>query len=252
MVRVADIYSYLDGIAPFSSAMDFDNCGILVGGGDQEVKKALITLDITHEAVEEGRRIGAQLFVSHHPVIFSPLKRLSAKSVPYRLAEERMAAICAHTNLDMAAKGVNVCLARKLGLQNIRGSFSVQPGACILWEGDLPAPMEPKEFALNVKECLHCEAVEWKEGKETIRTVAVCSGAGAEYMAEIQTAQAFVTGEAKHHEWLEASDQAFTMVAAGHYFTEIVVLEPLAVLLREQFPSVEWKVFYGKAPFKVL
>ena len=102
MAAIDEIYRYLNEIAPFSTAMDFDNAGFLVGDGKTEVTKALVTLDITAQSVRQAREKGAQLIVSHHPVIFHPLKRLLSNSVPYLLAKEGIGAICAHTNLDKA------------------------------------------------------------------------------------------------------------------------------------------------------
>ena len=116
MAAIDEIYRYLNEIAPFSTAMDFDNAGFLVGDGKTEVTKALVTLDITAQSVRQAREKGAQLIVSHHPVIFHPLKRLLSNSVPYLLAKEGIGAICAHTNLDMAPGGVNDCLAAALEL----------------------------------------------------------------------------------------------------------------------------------------
>ena len=252
MIRAEDIYSYIDTLAPFSTAMNFDNAGLLVGSGAQTVTKGLITLDITHEAVSRAEEIGAELLVSHHPVIFSPLKKLSAESVPYRLVGNGMAAICAHTNLDMAAAGVNFCLAQKLSLRNVRGVSEFCPGAYILWEGELPEPMDPERFASYVKEKLGCQAVELAAGKEQIRTVGLCSGAGAEYMDELENAQAFLTGEVKHHEWLAAREKEITLVCAGHYSTEVVVLEPLGASLRKRFPQIEWEVFLGEPPMRFI
>ena len=99
--------------------MDFDNAGLLVGDRTTPVTDALVALDITHEVVAEAKKAGVQVILSHHPVIFQPLKRLSSKDVPYQLASCGIAAICAHTNLDFASQGVNTCLARALELQEI-------------------------------------------------------------------------------------------------------------------------------------
>jgi GTP cyclohydrolase I len=117
MATTGDIYAFIDGFAPFQTAMSFDNPGLLVGDDNTEVTTALLSLDITPEVVREAAELGAQLIVSHHPVIFHPLKKLSKGSVPYLLAQHSITAICAHTNLDMAAGGVNDCLAERLGLK---------------------------------------------------------------------------------------------------------------------------------------
>ena len=111
MSTVKDIYNYIDKIAPFNSAMDFDNCGMLVGNYSAVVNKVLLSLDITSSVIQEAKEIGANLIISHHPVIFNPIKRLDSNSMPYLLAKNDINAICAHTNLDMVEGGVNSSLA---------------------------------------------------------------------------------------------------------------------------------------------
>ena len=119
-MTVEDIYHFLNEKAPFSTAEEWDNTGLLVGDPQREVARVLTVLDITPDAVEAAQRLGAQLIVSHHPVIFSPLRRLESSSIPYALAQADIAAVCAHTNLDRAAGGVNDTLASLLGLRSVQ------------------------------------------------------------------------------------------------------------------------------------
>lgn len=245
MTKVKNIYEFLDGWAPFSTAMSFDNAGLLAGNGEEEVQTVLLALDITPDVVREAVSCGAQLIVSHHPVIFDPLKRLTPDSAPWLLARHAIAAICAHTNLDLAPGGVNTCLAACLGLDNVR-PLSIDPpsGLPEALCGELPAAMEPREFALHVKNALGCERVEFTKGSAPVRTVGLCSGAGAFCMPDPQTSgvQAFVTGEAKHHELLAAVESGLTFVVAGHFHTEAVVLEPLRLQLSQQFSQVHFQL----------
>ncbi len=245
MTKVKNIYEFLDGWAPFSTAMSFDNAGLLAGNAEEEVQTVLLALDITPDVVREAVSCGAQLIVSHHPVIFDPLKRLTPDSAPWLLARHAIAAICAHTNLDLAPGGVNTCLAARLGLANVR-PLSMDPpsGLPEALCGELPAAMEPREFALHVKNALGCERVEYTQGSAPVRTVGLCSGAGAFCMPDPQTSgvQAFVTGEAKHHELLAAVESGLTFVVAGHFHTEAVVLEPLRLQLSQQFSQVHFQL----------
>ena len=123
MATVKDIYCAMDEWAPFETQMDFDNAGFLVGRGEAKADKVLVALDITQEVVEEAAKLGCQLIVSHHPVIFHPVKAVTDESVTGRtllaLTEAKIAAICCHTNLDAAQDGVNDCLAQALGLQEV-------------------------------------------------------------------------------------------------------------------------------------
>ena len=114
MVTVQDIYSFLNQLAPVRYQMDFDNSGLLVGDRTTEVTKVLLTLDITDAVIEEAAKVGAELIVSHHPLLFHPLKHVWAEDVIGRkviaLAMHGIAAICMHTNLDIADGGVNDAL----------------------------------------------------------------------------------------------------------------------------------------------
>lgn len=242
MTTVGEIYKVIDEIAPFSSALEFDNPGLLVGSAEQTVSTVLLALDITTEAVEEAAEVGAQLIVSHHPVIFHPLRSLSAESAPYQLARRGIAAICVHTNLDMAAEwGVNAALAEALQLSGLSaltkfGEFS---------ETLIGTAQErtPVEFAQFVKRQLDRPAVEYCAGSTPVRRVALCSGAGGEFVADAirAGADAFVTGEIKHHEWLMARESGLTVVCAGHFGTENIVLDRLQKLLQMRFPELTLK-----------
>lgn len=121
MSTVFDLYSAIDQFAPFSLSMDFDNTGILVGDRHQAVSKVLLALDCTMDVVNYAKEIGAQLIITHHPVIFHPIKRVNEDSVVYHLIRSQIAVISAHTNLDIAEDGVNDVLAQAIGLQNISG-----------------------------------------------------------------------------------------------------------------------------------
>lgn len=234
---VSDVFSFLDELAPFSYAMDFDNSGLLIGDPSQPVQKILVALDCTPSVIRAAEESGAQLIVTHHPVIFDPIKSVTAGSIPYRLASAGISVICAHTNLDLARDGVNDHLAHRLGLGCLEG---LTPIACTGRDKTpvteylgrisfLPSPMEPWDFARFVKERLGA-SVRFTPGCRPVRRVAVCGGAGADCLSDaIQAgADALVTSEVKHHIFLLAAQQGITLVDAGHFHTEDVVVEPLA------------------------
>lgn len=245
MTTVEEIYRFIDGFAPFSSAMDFDNPGLLAGSGAETITNALLSLDITPAVVREAAETGAQLIVSHHPVIFHPLRSLKPESAPYLLAQYRIAAICAHTNLDLAPGGVNTCLAERLGLQNIRVlKTDAHSGLPEALAGELRRETAPREFAGFVMSALGCDGLRYTDGGRSIRLVGLCSGGGADlvYDAAEFGCQAFVTGESKHNILLDAENMGVTLVDAGHFYTENVVLEPLRQKLRKAFPQVSFRL----------
>lgn len=243
MTTTGDIFRFIDGFAPFCTAMSFDNPGLLVGDENTEVTKSLLSLDITPEVVREASELGAQLIVSHHPVIFHPLKRLDTASVPYLLASRSIAAICAHTNLDMAPGGVNDCLADRLKLKNIKmlceNSASGLPEALC---GETDREYSPREFAQFVKAALQCEGLRFVDGGRRVSSVGLCGGGGADYLYDAAQAgcQAFVTGECKHNILLDAQSLGVTLVAAGHFETEDPVIPALMQKLAGRFQNVSF------------
>ena len=236
MARIRDIYDIIDAVAPFSTALSFDNSGLLVGDGNTQVTRALLALDITPNVVAEAASMNANLIISHHPVIFHPLKTLGPQDVAYQLASKGIAALCCHTNLDLSPVcGVNVALGSKLGLRNLLQTHP--PGEdCVQYSGDLEEQLAPEAFAALVKEKLAAPGVKYVPGDRPVSKVFFCSGAGGEYVSQAacRGADAYLTGEMKHHEELEAAYSRLTCVAAGHYHTEKVFAEFLASYLRKR------------------
>ena len=152
MTKIVDIYNYIDSFAPFDIAMDFDNVGILVGDKNAEPTRAIVTLDVTDEVIDEAKEKSAQLIVSHHPVIFNPLKRLSADSVVYKLAQSGISVISAHTNLDLSSDGTNTAMFNALELQDME-QLEIDGGLI----GSLKIPMSANEFANFIKVKFNCD-----------------------------------------------------------------------------------------------
>lgn len=240
MAKANDIYKALDQLAPFENALSFDNAGFLAGSRDMEVERVLLSLDITGPVIQEAAELGAQLLISHHPVIFSPLRSLPAESPAYQLAGEGLSAICAHTNLDIADHGVNFCLAEKIGLHDIGRSETCPE----LFEGKLEFPLRPEEFAGLCGKSLRVRGLRYINGGNQISKVMMCSGAGGEFITQAaeEGADAFLTGEMKHHELLQAKAAGITAVVAGHYETERVVLPFLREYLSVKFPGIQFEI----------
>ena len=234
MTTIRDIVEYSKKIAPFALADEWDNVGLLVGG-DGAVNKALLALDITPAVAEEAHEIGAGLIVSHHPVIFDPLRTLEQDSAVYLLARYGVAALCLHTNLDRADQGVNTCLGKALGLKNT----ALYPEEYLL-VGEPEQPMSAEAFAAQIKERLDAPSVRYTDGKVT--KVAVSSGGGGEgvMLEEKYGFDAFVSGEIKHHLFNYAVSRGIAAFDAGHFSTENVVIEPLKEMLASAFPDVDF------------
>ena len=155
MATVNDIYAFLNDLAPVRYQMDFDNAGFLVGDGSAAVERVLLALDITNEVIAEAAALHAQLIVSHHPLIFTPLRHATADDLTGRkvlaLARHGIAAVCMHTNLDIADGGVNDALMAALGAEVTGGlepSGTDDDGSALTCGrvGRLPEPMALSDF----------------------------------------------------------------------------------------------------------
>lgn len=242
MIKVKDIFNFINKIAPFEDALSFDNCGLIIGETNQEVKNVLLSLDVTKDVALEAKKLNANLIISHHPVIFKPIFTINPNSVIYLLCKNGINAICAHTNLDIAEKGVNFQLAQKLNLQNLI-SLTYEEEKPMGLIGILNREFECKEFAKYVKKTLGCNGVRYTEFKnKKIKIVAVCSGSGGEFYkdAHKKGADVIVTGEIKHSQIIAANDLGIMVVDAGHFKTENVVLEPLKNMLEGKFKNINF------------
>ncbi len=260
MTSVNEIYHYLDETYPYCLQESYDNSGIMVDCG-KDIEKVVVSLDITNAVVDYAASIGADLILSHHPVIFHPIKRIDSDSPVFHLIASGISAISAHTNFDIADGGVNDALASKLSLQNIMPVFKVSEchvkGSLrenyIGRAGELAEELSPYDFARYVGErLLGRHAVEYVNGGRPVKKVAVGGGACGEFIFECTRygIDAFVTGEAKHHEMIYAAEHGITLIAAGHYATETVALDNLAATLRDGFPDLSVEVTRMDAPLK--
>lgn len=231
MAKVKDFYGYLNSIAPFETQEDWDNSGMLVGDMDTEVKKVAVVLDITHEEIKKAKAIGADLIISHHPVIFSPVKSVTKGSVPYELVASSINALCCHTPLDIADGGTNDSLAKLLGIEVTRAEDP------ILRLGTVE-PTTAENLAGKIAKALNTK-VRYADAGRKIEKIAICTGAGCSLIEAAGEIDAFITGDASHHNFLDCIQAGITLIAAGHYETEIVVVPVLVKKLQAQFPDIE-------------
>ena len=231
MAKVKDFYGYLNSIAPFETQEDWDNSGMLVGDMDAEVKKVAVVLDITHEEIKKAKAIGADLIISHHPVIFNPIKSVKRGSVPYELVASSINALCCHTPLDIADGGTNDSLAKLLGIEVTR---TEDP---ILRLGTVE-PTTAENLAGKIAKTLNTK-VRYADAGRKIEKIAICTGAGCSLIEAAGEIDAFITGDASHHNFLDCIQAGITLIAAGHYETEIVVVPVLVKELQAQFPDIE-------------
>ncbi len=231
MAKVKDFYDYLNSIAPFETQEDWDNSGMLVGDMNADVKKVAVALDITPEEIKKAEAVGANLIISHHPVIFNPIKSVTKGSVPYELVASSINALCCHTPLDIADGGTNDSLARLLGINVTRADDPILRLAAV-------EPTTAEELAGKIAKALNTK-VRYADAGKKIEKIAICTGAGCSLIEAAGEIDAFITGDASHHNFLDCVQQGITLIAAGHYETEIVVVPVLVKKLQAQFPDIE-------------
>lgn len=243
---VKDIYHFIDSIAPFDTQESWDNSGFLVGDVEKEVRKVAVCLDVTHDTLSQAASFGADLLVSHHPVIFHPMKGMreqtpGTESIVYDAIRKDIAVLSAHTCWDMAEGGVNDVLATLCGLEDIEGIVPDDNGNCMLRKGTLKTAVPAEEYAEIVSEALGT-VVRLTLPEKMIRTVAVCGGSGASFLPDLAGGDidAFLTGDAKHNDFLDSIDYDISLLAAGHYETETVSMPVLLELLKQEFPEVDY------------
>ena len=243
MTTVGDILAYLETIAPPELKMDWDNVGLLCGSRKTEVSKVLVALDPFEHVCREAADWGAELIVTHHPLIFRPLPNVTDETSIGRgimtLCRQGISAINAHTNLDCAEGGVNDVLAQKLGLDSV----TVIGHGNLLRCGEISQqPLE--DFLSHVKGALGCQGLRYVDGGKPVRKVAVGGGSCADGILDTLDAgcDTFVTADIKYNQFWDAKDLGINLIDAGHFHTENPVIPVVAAKIAEKFPEIQVKI----------
>ncbi len=251
-ITVSDILKCLSTLAPPEWKMDWDNVGLLCGRRDKAVSTVLVALDPFEDVCREAYEIGADLIVTHHPLIFQPMKAVTGDTSIGRaillLAARDIAAVNAHTNLDVAPGGVNDVLAERLGLADISvvkplGTDTAGRPYGLLRAGNVPE-MPLADFLSRVTERLHCQGLRYVNSDRPVRHVAVGGGACAGELMDAFDAgcDTFVTADVKYNQFWDAQDLGMNLIDAGHFPTENPVCQVFAEKIKENFPQLSVKI----------
>ncbi len=250
-VMVKQILEVLDEIAPPELQESYDNVGLLAGHPQRLVERVLVALDLTEGAVEEAREKDVQLIVTHHPILFRGRKNVREDDVEgaaiCALIRAGISLIAVHTNFDNAPCGVNDALAQKLGLQSIE---VLEHGLRI---GNLPDVQTTGTIGALVEEKLCSRARVYTSRPDVpVKRVAVCGGAGGEFFkkAALMGAQAFVTGEIRHHDALAAVAEGICVIEAGHYETEHIALKLLTDSLQARTDELQYNITVSTSTYE--
>jgi len=244
MATVADILNFVETLAPRELKMDWDNVGLNCGRRNAPVSKILVALDPFEHVCQEAAQWGADLLVTHHPLIFRPIPMVTDDAAITRglmeLIRRGISHICAHTNLDCAEGGVNDALANVLGLKNIEklGAYGGMMRCGEVEEQSL------SEFLGFVKDKLHCDGLRYCDGGKPVHKVAVGGGSCSDglYDAICAGCDTFVTSDCKYNGFWDAKEQGLSLIDAGHFHTENPVVAVLAEKIAAAFPNVEVKI----------
>ena len=275
-MTIEELLGILDELAPRTEQLGWDNSGLLIGHRDREVRKIYLAVDATEEVIRHAREFGADVLLTHHPLIFTKLSRVSDEDFVGRrvleLAEAGIALIAMHTNFDI--HGMREAIDTKLGLHATGmvgdeagpgDALAGSAGACnieVLDDEDrigsiaeLRKAVRLDDYAKFVRDAFGLEGVRvFGDGTTSIRRVAVCGGSGK---SEIETAirkgaDLLVTGDIDHHSGLDALEQGLCIIDAGHYGLEHVFMDYMRAYLKENAPGIASEMEPLKEAFRIV
>ncbi len=241
-MKAKDIIKVIEDFAPLSVQEDWDNSGLCVGSPEDEVNSVILALDCTPSLVEEAIMCGADMIVTHHPLIFSGLKKISPDDqVGLAVIKAVRAGICiyaAHTSADKVIQGVSGAMAARLGLENVRILSDDGEGTGLGIVGDLPEPLAADQVMTLVKDRFSLPVVKASRPVEgMISRVAMCGGSGGSLIGEARRsgAQLYISGDISYHNYF--TPEGFMIMDIGHYESEIDIVDILFSLIKKNFPT---------------
>lgn len=249
MPTVNDIVIEIEKIAKPQYAYEWDNCGLLAGNKSDYVQKVLVSLDITKEVVEEAIENNCQMIISHHPLIFKAVKNLAVDTyegeILSLLYKNNISLYCAHTSLDICENGVNDALCEILKINNVivpeERTVNGENISCARC-GKLPETLTKSELIDYVKENTGSTDLKYYLEDKKYNYIGLCSGAGEEYAFDLKEVDVFLTGEIKYHTALELKRQNISFIAAGHYYTEVQMIDSFATSLQNRFNMLQYNI----------
>ncbi|MBK21204.1 MAG: Nif3-like dinuclear metal center hexameric protein [Flavobacteriales bacterium] len=245
MTTIKNVTEIMEQWAPLKFQEGYDNAGLIVGDPKTEVKGVVIALDSTEEVVQEAIDLGANLIISHHPIVFQGLKKINGSNYVERTVikaiKNNIAIYACHTNLDAVMTGVNAKICDLLNVKN-RSILCLKPGEGEVGAGmigELSEPVDEMGFLKNVKKIFNTGAVKYtKLLNKQVKKVAVCGGSGSFLLNDAIQAKAdvFITSDFKYHQFFDADGQ-IVVADIGHFESEICTQELIYDYLSEKFTT---------------
>ena len=241
-MKVKDIIKEIEDFAPLSIQETWDNSGLCVGSPEDEVTSVLLALDCTPSLVDEAVACGADMIVTHHPLIFSGLKKISLHDMTglavIKAIKAGIAIYAAHTNADKVLGGVSGAMAERLGLKNIAILSDEGEGTGLGVVGDLAEPLTAEQAVALVKEKFSIRTLKTSRPVEGLITrVAMCGGSGGSLIgAALKSgAELYISGDISYHNYF--TQENFMLMDIGHYESEIDIVDILFALIKKKFPT---------------
>lgn len=253
-MKVKELYACLDKIAPFEYQEEWDNSGLLVGDMEAEVKKILVTLDVTSDVIDMAVQSKADLIISHHPLIFSPLKKINSQNFiskrVLKLAQENIGLISMHTNMD--ATGLEEVTRELLKINKYKPlvenekfpNLGVGFGTVgkFIDESGNEVDITLREAVIRTKTGFMTDVVKvYGDLDSMVGKVAVCTGSGKSFIEDClkNHCDLYITGDITYHDALDARERGLSIIDAGHFGTEIIFTELVSAFLKMNIPDVE-------------
>ena len=256
-MKCKKIIEIIEEAFPMKYAESWDNTGFQVGNREKEVTHIFVAMDVTDENIEEAIRVGADMILTHHPMIFSPLSSVTADTLNGRrvlkMIENGICYMSTHTNYDS-------CRMADLAAQMLQMTEGValeeiEDGIGIGKVGKLPKKMSVRECALFVKEKFQIPSVRFfGDGEQLVEIAAVCPGSGKSLVKDCHKkgAEVYITGDIDHHTGIDQLDEELPIIDAGHYGVEHIYIEDMCSFLKEKCPEVKVSKAEIKHPFEVV
>jgi dinuclear metal center YbgI/SA1388 family protein len=264
-IKCRKVVMFMEEIAPKHLAEDWDNVGLIIGDFEKDIKHILVCLDITSPIVEYAENKNVDMIISHHPLIFKPIKSICIhnwkENLISRLIKKNICVYCAHTNLDYAEEGVNRYLAQAIGLTKIKNYITKSMDKpndiiCDIYPNELKRdvygigkmgvllpPQDLTEFIDNIKNALRTRSIKLIGNiDKKINKVAVFSGSFDDRILNTITSIAdidiLITGDIKYHTAIEILEMGMCVIDAGHFGTENIIVPQIINWLKKRFPGI--------------
>ena len=241
-MKVRDIIKVIEDFAPLSIQEGWDNSGLCVGSPEDEVSSILLGLDCTEKLVDEAIECGADLIITHHPLIFSGLKKISPDdpigAAVIKAVRNGISIYAAHTNADKVIAGVSGAMAARLGLTDVEILEEDGEGTGLGVVGNLPSPLSAKEAIALVKDRFSLKMMKTSAPAECpVTRIAMCGGSGGSLIRSAQKAgaQLYISGDISYHNFF--TPEGFMIMDIGHYESEIEIVDILFSLIKKNFPT---------------